>query len=49
VVAPSLIDWGLLKDVWGVGQWQNGEFYGIAPVTKEGARQVVAPKPAWKP
>ena len=38
---------GLLQDVWAVGQWQGGEFYGIAPVTKDGARQPVA-KAAWK-
>ena len=49
VIGKVKLEGGLLKDVWGVGQWQNGEFYGIAPVTKEGARQVVAPKPAWKP
>ena len=33
---------------WWVGQWQDGEFYGIAPAGNEGARAVVVPKPAWK-
>jgi branched-chain amino acid transport system substrate-binding protein len=32
---------------WEVGQWQNGEFYGIAPATLSGARQIMFPKPAW--
>ena len=32
---------------WWVGQWQDGEFYGIAPSGNEGARSAVVPKPAW--
>jgi branched-chain amino acid transport system substrate-binding protein len=32
---------------WWVGQWQDGEFYGIAPSGNEGARKAVVPKPAW--
>jgi branched-chain amino acid transport system substrate-binding protein len=38
---------GLLPEVWGVGQWQGGEFYGIAPTTLAGARNAVVPKAAW--
>jgi branched-chain amino acid transport system substrate-binding protein len=33
---------------WWVGQWQDGEFYGIGPSGNEGARAPVVPKPAWK-
>ena len=33
----------------GPGQWQNGEFYGLAPTSMAGAKQPIAPKPAWKP
>lgn len=33
---------------WWVGQWQDGEFYGIGPATNEGARNAVVPKAAWK-
>jgi branched-chain amino acid transport system substrate-binding protein len=33
---------------WQVGQWQNGEFYGIAPSDRPGAHRAVVPKPAWK-
>jgi len=33
---------------WWVGQWQDGEFYGIGPSGNEGARVPVVPKPAWK-
>jgi branched-chain amino acid transport system substrate-binding protein len=39
---------GIYADAWGVGQWQDGEFYGIAPLRLSGARGVVIPKPAWK-
>ena len=40
---------GLLAEQWAVGQWQGGEFYGIAPTNMTGARAAVVPKPAWKP
>jgi branched-chain amino acid transport system substrate-binding protein len=39
---------GLLQEVWGVGQWQGGEFYALAPTTLPGARAAVVPKPEWK-
>jgi branched-chain amino acid transport system substrate-binding protein len=32
---------------WYVGQWQNGEFHGLAPAGLAGAHQVLFPKPAW--
>ena len=35
------------KENWWVGQWQNGEFHGIAPTTLPGAQQIMFPKPAW--
>jgi branched-chain amino acid transport system substrate-binding protein len=38
----------LRKDAWQVGQWQGGEYYGIAPANKEGAKAPIFPKPAWK-
>lgn len=39
---------GLLQEVWSVGQWQNGEFQGLAPMNLTGAKPAVVPKPAWK-
>lgn len=33
---------------WWVGQWQDGEFYGIGPSGNEGARAPILPKPVWK-
>ncbi|GIK81225.1 MAG: amino acid ABC transporter substrate-binding protein [Pseudorhodoplanes sp.] len=38
----------IMPVVWWVGQWQNGEFYGLAPTRYDGARQPVVPKPTWK-
>jgi branched-chain amino acid transport system substrate-binding protein len=35
------------KENWWVGQWQNGEFHGIAPATLPDAQQIMFPKPAW--
>jgi ATP-dependent DNA helicase RecG len=32
---------------WGVGQWQNGQFVGIAPSDIPGAKPIIFPKPAW--
>lgn len=37
----------LYEETWLVGQWQNGEFYGIAPATLPGAHQIMFPKPPW--
>jgi branched-chain amino acid transport system substrate-binding protein len=37
----------LYEEGWWVGQWQNGEFHGIAPATLPGARPIMFPKPAW--
>ncbi|MDF0521488.1 amino acid ABC transporter substrate-binding protein [Bradyrhizobium yuanmingense] len=39
---------GLLQEIWGVGQWQNGEFYALAPTSRPGARAAVVPKPQWQ-
>jgi branched-chain amino acid transport system substrate-binding protein len=39
---------GLLQEVWSVGQWQNGEFYALAPTSLPGARAPVVPKAPWQ-
>ena len=35
-------------DPWYVGQWQNGQYYGVGPTSKSGAHPVVFPKPPWR-
>ena len=49
VAGTIKLDRNVNTNVWWAGQWQNGEFYGLAPSTMEGAKEPVAPKPAWKP
>lgn len=47
VLGPVKLDNNIRRGGWWLGQWQNGEFYGLAPITLEGARQPEVPKPAW--
>jgi len=49
VAGTIKFDRNVNTNVWWAGQWQNGEFYGLAPAAMEGAKEPVAPKPAWKP
>jgi len=48
LVGKIKLEDNLRKDAWQVGQWQGGEYYGIAPANKEGAKAPIFPKPAWK-
>jgi branched-chain amino acid transport system substrate-binding protein len=48
VVGKIKLENNIPTSFWWVGQWQNGEFYGVGPATNEGARAAVLPKPAWK-
>ncbi len=36
-----------LRDLWWVGQWQDGAFKGVYPSDKAGAVEAVIPKPDW--
>lgn len=47
VIGPVKLEDNLRKDVWWLGQWQDGGFYGLAPSTLPGARKARVPKPAW--
>lgn len=38
-----------LRSLWTVGQWQDGQFVGLAHTEREGARDPVIPKPEFKP
>ncbi|WP_225782287.1 amino acid ABC transporter substrate-binding protein [Xenophilus sp. Marseille-Q4582] len=48
ILGPVKLENQLFTNLWWVGQWQNGEFYGIAPSNKKGAKPAILPKPAWK-
>lgn len=47
ILGPVRLHDNLYTKPWYVGQWQNGEFYGVAPATLPGAHPVLFPKPAW--
>jgi branched-chain amino acid transport system substrate-binding protein len=48
ILGDIKLDGNLYRNGWRVGQWQDGEFYGIAPATQPGAQEVLFPKPAWR-
>ena len=47
IIGKVKLENGLNKNIWAVGQWQGADFYGVAPVSKQGAKPVIA-KPAWQ-
>jgi branched-chain amino acid transport system substrate-binding protein len=47
ILGPIKLEDNLYKQTWWVGQWQNGEFHGIAPTTLLGVRPIIFPKPPW--
>lgn len=48
IVGPIKLKNNQYTEPWYVGQWQSGNYYGIAPEGKAGARPVVFPKPPWR-
>jgi branched-chain amino acid transport system substrate-binding protein len=48
IVGPLDLRTQVVANNWLVGQWQDGEFFGIAPANRPGARTAIVPKPAWK-
>ena len=38
-----------LRDLWRVGQWQDGRFVGVAPRSRPGAAELRVPGPEWGP
>ena len=47
IIGKVKLENGLNKNIWAVGQWQGADFFGIAPISKQGAKPVIA-KPAWQ-
>jgi branched-chain amino acid transport system substrate-binding protein len=47
ILGPVKLEDNIYNNGWRVGQWQDGEFYGIAPAGLPGAHEVLFPKPAW--
>jgi branched-chain amino acid transport system substrate-binding protein len=47
IVGPIDLKTHIRETQWGMGQWQDGQFVGVAPSDMPGAKPVVFPKPAW--
>jgi branched-chain amino acid transport system substrate-binding protein len=47
VVGEVKLEDNQLRDLWWVGQWQDGAFVAVNPADKEGAASPVIPKPEW--
>jgi branched-chain amino acid transport system substrate-binding protein len=47
VVGPIDLKTQIRENQWGAGQWQDGQFVGVAPSAMPGAKPVIFPKPAW--
>jgi len=47
IVGPVDLKTHIREHQWGAGQWQGGQYVGVAPSEIPGAKPVVFPKPAW--
>jgi branched-chain amino acid transport system substrate-binding protein len=47
IVGPIDLKTHVRGKQWSVGQWQGGQFVGVAPTDLPGAKPIVFPKPAW--
>jgi branched-chain amino acid transport system substrate-binding protein len=47
ILGPVKLEDNSYTQGWWVGQWQNGEYYGIEPSSRPGAQAMIFPKPAW--
>lgn len=47
IVGPVKVDKQLIVNAWLAGQYQSGQWVGLAPAGKTGARPPVFPKPKW--
>jgi branched-chain amino acid transport system substrate-binding protein len=47
IIGPVDLKTHIREKQWGAGQWQDGQFVGVAPSDMPGAKPVMFPKPAW--
>lgn len=48
VLGTTKLEDNQLRDIWWAGQWQGGNFVSVAPSDRDGAADVMLPKPAWQ-
>lgn len=47
IIGPTKLQDNQLRNLWLVGQWQNGVFAGVAPADRAGSSAAVLPKAPW--
>ncbi|MFS2153898.1 amino acid ABC transporter substrate-binding protein [Rhizobium sp. Rhizsp42] len=48
VLGETKLEENQLRKLWWTGQWQNGQFVGVAPADHSGVSKIVLPRQAWK-
>ena len=48
VLGETKMENNQLRQLWWTGQWQNGQFVGIAPADRAGASKALLPREPWK-
>ncbi|EJL50480.1 ABC-type branched-chain amino acid transport system, periplasmic component [Rhizobium sp. CF122] len=48
VLGETKFEENQLRKLWWTGQWQNGQFVGVAPSDRQGVSKVVLPRQEWK-
>lgn len=48
VLGDTKLEDNQLRQLWWTGQWQNGQFVGVAPGDRSGVSQPVLPRQPWK-
>jgi len=48
IIGKVKLEKGLNTNFWAVGQWQGANYVGLAPVSKQGSKVPIVPKPGWK-
>lgn len=48
VLGETKLEENQLRKLWWTGQWQNGQFVGVAPADHPGVSKIALPRQAWK-
>lgn len=48
ILGETKLENNQLRDLWWTGQWQDGVFVALEPSNRDGAGEIILPKPAWQ-
>ncbi|ODT70382.1 MAG: twin-arginine translocation pathway signal protein [Pelagibacterium sp. SCN 63-23] len=48
ILGETKLENNQLRDLWWTGQWQDGVFVALEPSDRDGAGEIILPKPAWQ-